>query len=492
MEETIWEHVQDFFEGAVFVYGTTLLVVYALLAIMSLIAITRFKRREKNIDDEKMLGSPIAPGISVIAPAFNEGLTIIGNVRSLLTLNYPHFEIIIVNDGSSDDTLEQMIVEFELVKVDFAFSARIKTQPVRGVYKSTNSAYSKLLVIDKVNGKSKADAVNAAINIATFNYFLCTDVDCILEKNTLLKLIKPVMSEEKKRVIATGATLRMVNSCDVDEGVITRVRPPRQILPRFQEMEYLRAFVLGKMGWSWINCVPNVSGGLGLFDKEVAIKAGGYDHKSFGEDMELMTRMVRYAYDNKIDYAIRYIPITLCWTEGPSTVKIFMRQRTRWSRGLSQLMFAHIKMLFNPRYGRMGLIVFPYNFFFELLAPIIEFLGVIYYIVLICLGMINWHFAILLLIFVYTYSIMISTTAILWDQITFRYYKSWKEVASLCVMPFYEMILYHPMIMVFALRGYYYFLTGKKHTWGNMQRKGFNTTAAKMATANNNNTQAVK
>lgn len=490
MQETLWEQVQGFFEGAVFIYGTTLLIVYALLAVMSLIAITRFKKRAKNVDDEKMLGSPIAPGISVIAPAFNEGLTIIGNVRSLLTLNYPNFEILIINDGSNDDTLEQMIAEFELVKVDFAFSARIKTQPVRGVYKSTNSAYSKLLIIDKINGKSKADAVNAAINIATFNYFVCTDVDCILEKNTLLKLIKPVMSEEKKRVIATGATLRMVNSCDVDEGVITRVRPPRQILPRFQEMEYLRAFVLGKMGWSWINCVPNVSGGLGLFDKEVAIKAGGYDHKSFGEDMELMTRMVRYAYDNKIDYAIRYIPLTLCWTEGPSSIKIFMRQRTRWSRGLAQLMFAHLKMLFNPRYGRMGLIVFPYNFFFELLAPVIECLGVLYYIVLICLGMINWPFAVLLLIFVYTYSIMISTTAILWDQITFRYYKSWKEVASLCVMPFYEMVFYHPMIMIFALRGYYYFLTGKKHTWGNMQRQGFNTTAAKVAAANN--TQAVK
>lgn len=481
MQETLLERIEDFYEHLVFTYGTTLLITYTLLAILSLLAIVRFLRRDKNIDYNDMLQSPIAPGISVIAPAFNEGLTIISNVRSLLTLQYPLFEIVIINDGSTDDTLEKMIREFELEEVDFAYNVKLVTQPVRKFFKSRNEAYARLLVIDKVNGKSKADAVNAGINACAFDYFVCTDVDCILDRSTLLKLIKPVMDEEKNRVIATGATLRMANSCDIDQGVITRVRPPKQWLPRFQEMEYLRAYVLGKMGWSWINCVPNVSGGLGLFDKEIAIKAGGYDHQSFGEDMELMTRMCRYCYTNNIQYAIRYIPITLCWTEGPSTLKIFMRQRTRWSRGLAQLMFAHMKMLLNPRYGRMGMVVFPYNFFFELLAPIVEFLGILYYIILICLNLINWKFAILLLVFVYAYSVMITTLAILWDQITFRYYKSWREVASLCIMPFFEMFIYHPLIVLFALRGYYYFITGKKHGWGNMTRKGFGNTATNVA-----------
>lgn len=461
------------YENTLFVYGLVLLFTYALLAILSMLAIRRYVKRDNDHQLNLLSSSPMAPGITILAPAFNEGLTIVSNVRSLLTLNYPNYEIIIINDGSTDDTMQQLINEFKIVPVDFAYNIRIQTKPVRYIYKSTDPAYSSLLVIDKVNGKSKADAVNAGINVAAFDYFVCTDVDCILHKDTLLELIRPVMQEEKKRVIAVGATLRIANSSEFDEGVLVRMRAPKQLLPRFQEVEYIRSFVLGKMGWSYINCVPNVSGGLGLFDKEVATRCGGYDHSSFGEDMELLTRMCRYAHDNHISYAVRYIPKTLCWTEAPSTVKIFSRQRVRWARGLAQLMAAHFSMFLNPRYGKMGLIVFPFNFFFELLAPLVEFSGIIVYIVLAVLGKINWPYALLLLLFVYTYAIMITTISILWDQLSFRYYKSWKEVAYLCFTPFMEFLLYHPLIVINSLRGYYNFLTGKRSTWGNMQRQGF-------------------
>jgi cellulose synthase/poly-beta-1,6-N-acetylglucosamine synthase-like glycosyltransferase len=259
----------------------------------------------------------------------------------------------------------------------------------------------------------------------------------------------------------------------VDGGVITKIRAPRKFLARFQEMEYIRAFVLGKMGWSYINAVPNVSGDLGMFDKEIAVKAGGYDPISFGEDMELLMRMNRYTKENKINSAVRYVPMTLCWTEGPTTLKIFARQRTRWGRGLIQLMWAHRKMMFNSRYGKVGLITFPYNFFFELCAPLVEFLGVLYYIYIAFFGNVNWPYAIILLIFVYTYSVMISTFAVLWDQLTFQYYKTWGDVVRVCAMVFIEMLVYHPLIVFFALRGYFFFLTNRKHSWGNMQRQGF-------------------
>lgn len=471
--DRLWEILINVYESGIFIYGTFLLLSYGMLAIFSLIAVKAYARKDKFDEDELLLRSALAPGISVIAPAYNEGLTIIYNVRSLLTLKYPKYEIIVVNDGSTDNSMDQLISEFDLVQVEFAYHIKIQTKPVRKIYKSSNPAYARLMIIDKVNGKSKADAVNAGINAAAFDHFVCTDVDCILHENTIIELIKPVMKEKKKRVIATGATLRIANSCEFDQGVMTRMRAPRELLPRFQEVEYIRAFVLGKMGWSLMNCVPNVSGGLGLFDKEIAIRSGGYDHNSFGEDMELMTRMCRFAHDNKIDYAIRYIPKTLCWTEAPASVKIFNRQRSRWARGLSQLMYAHFGMFMNPRYGRMGMVVFPYNFFFELLAPIIEFTGIIYYIVAASLGLINWPTAIVLLILVYTYSIMITTVAILWDQLFFRYYTSWKDVILLCLTPFMEFFLYHPMIVLFSLRGYYNFITGKKSAWGNMQRRGF-------------------
>lgn len=460
-----------FYEGSVFVYGGLLLMIYALLALFSYMAIRNFLKKETYTNYGNLQNSTLAPGISVLAPAYNEGVSIIMNVQSLLTLNYPVFEIVLINDGSTDNSMEQLISEFDLVAIDFAYHPKIRTKPIVNVYRSTNPAFSKLTVIDKVNGK-KADALNAGVNVASYDYFVCTDVDCILDKDALLKLIKPVMEEPAKRVIATGATLRIANSCEIDKGVMLRMKPPRNLLARFQEMEYIRAFVLGKMGWSFINCVPNVSGALGLFDKEIAIKAGGYDPASFGEDMELMIRMCRYSCDNRIDYAIRYIPTTLCWTEGPATIKVFNRQRTRWARGLAELTYAHFRMLFNPKYGRAGMITFPYNFFFELLAPIIEMTGLIYYIFLIVTGGLNVPYALLLLLFVYSYSIMITTMAILWDQLAFRNYKSWREVLLLCSTAFLEILLYHPLIVVFSLRGYYYFLTGKKNSWGNMQRRG--------------------
>ncbi len=473
MGENFVEYASAFFETTVFVYGSGLLLLYAMLAMLSFINIRLFLRKESYTDYSVIVASPLAPGISVIAPAFNEGLTIISNVRSLLTFDYPNYEVIIINDGSTDDTLEKLMKEFSMVKVDFAYDVKISSKPVRGVYKSTDEAYAKLVVVDKENGKSKADATNAGINIAAYPYFLCTDVDCILHNQTLQMLIRPMMEEEHKRVIATGATLRMANSCEVDEGVLIKIRAPRPLLARFQELEYIRSFVLGKMGWSYINAVPNVSGGLGMFDKEIAVKAGGYDSVSFGEDMELRLRMSRYVYDNKIDAAVRYIPTTLCWTEGPSSMKVFMRQRTRWGRGLLQLLLTHRAMFLNPAYGRVGMIVVPYNVFFELLAPVIEFLGIIYYILLIYFGLVNWPYAIILLIFVYTYSVMISTLAVLWDQLTFQYYRNWKDVAMIALMAFVEMLIYHPLIVVFALRGYYFHLSNRKHSWGNMQRKGF-------------------
>jgi cellulose synthase/poly-beta-1,6-N-acetylglucosamine synthase-like glycosyltransferase len=483
MGETFVEYASAFFETTVFVYGTGLLLIYAMLAILSFMNIRLFLRKESYTDYKVIVGSPLAPGISVIAPAFNEGLTIISNIRSLLTFDYPNYEVIIINDGSTDDTLEKVVNEFSLVKVEFAYDIKLSAKPVRGVYKSTDEAYAKLVIVDKENGKSKADATNVGINVSAFPYFLCTDVDCILHEQTLQMLIRPMMEEEHKRVIATGATLRMANSCEVDEGVLIKIKAPRPLLARFQELEYIRSFVLGKMGWSYINAVPNVSGGLGMFDKEIAVKAGGYDPASFGEDMELRMRMSRYVYDNKIDAAVRYIPNTLCWTEGPTSVKIFMRQRTRWARGLLQLMMAHKKMLFNPAYGRVGMVVFPYNFFFELLAPVIEFLGIIYYLFLIYFGLVNWPYAIILLIFVYTYSVMISSFSVLWDQLTFQYYKTWKDVIRIVLMVFIEMLIYHPLIVIFSLRGYYFHLANRTHVWGNMQRRGFKKAETKPSKA---------
>ncbi|HEX5552338.1 MAG TPA: glycosyltransferase family 2 protein, partial [Chitinophagaceae bacterium] len=224
---------------------------------------------------------------------------------------------------------------------------------------------------------------------------------------------------------------------------------------------------------SLINCVPNVSGALGLFDKEVAIKAGGYDSRSFAEDMDIVIRMSKYMLDNKLKYAVRYIPTSQCWTEGPSTLKILNRQRTRWGRGLFEVMVNHRKMIFNPRYKREGLIILPYNLFFEFLAPAIEVCGILFLIYLILTARVNWPGVIILLAFVYLYSVMITTLSLCWNQLAQRHYKTWREVIGLALMAFLEPFLYHPLIVFFALRGYFAHLSGKTNSWGNMQRKGF-------------------
>ncbi len=483
MEDTSF----NFFEYFVFFYASSMFFCYAVLGIFSFIKILRYKTYTSRLDDEFLLRSPLTPGISIVAPAYNEEKTIIVNAKSLLTLNYPLFEVIIVNDGSKDRTLELLIEEFDLVETPYAYIEKIKTKPFKRIFKSQNPEYSKLTVVDKVNGGTKADASNAGINASQYPYFLCTDVDCILDRNTMLRMIKPVLNSNIK-TIGVGATLRMSNSCDISEGVIERVRPPKALIPRFQELEYLRAYLFGKMGWSLLNCVPNISGGLGLFDKEIAINAGGYDGGSHAEDMDIMVKMASHMINNNREYKIEYIPVSCCWTEGPPNVKILSRQRIRWATGLAQIFVVHRKILFNYRYKKLGLVVFPFNFIFEFLAPIIEFLGIIWFIVLIIKGDVNWPMAGYIFLYSYFFGIAVGNMVLLLDNFIQRQYHSFREVFSVWVIILLEPFIYHPLLVYFSLRGYYNFFTSKQMEWGTMTRQGFNTTKTSVKNASQNPT----
>lgn len=462
----------NFFEYFVFFYATSMFALYMMLGIFAMLNITKYRKYNIEVDDEFIFHSDYIPGISVIAPAYNEERTIIVNVKSLLTLNYPKFEVIIVNDGSKDRTLEYLIEEFHLEETSFAYIEKIKTKPYKRIFKSTNPLYQKLTVVDKVNGGTKADASNAGVNASKYPYFLCTDVDCILDRNTLVKMIKPILNSNEK-VIAVGATLRMSNSCDVEDGVITRVRPPKGIIPRFQELEYLRAYLFGKMGWSFVNCVTNVSGGLGLFDKKVAVNAGGYDGDSHAEDMDMMVKMATYMIHNKEKYKIEYIPDSCCWTEGPPNLKILSRQRTRWATGLAQIFSVHSKVLFNRKYKRLGIITFPFMFIYEFLAPIIEVTGLIYFIYLILKGEVNWSLAGYIFMYSYSLAIMFGTLVIFLDNFVHRHYKSLREIIGLWLTIFLEPFIYHPLLNYFSLKGYFNFYSSREMEWGTMTRQGF-------------------
>ena len=464
-----------FYEYCVAIFSASYILFYVFLSFLSYRAIAKHLKNQKHLSDDILMRSNHLLGVSIVAPAFNEGVNIVYNVKSLLAQTYPKFEIIIINDGSTDNTLAQLIEEFELVKVNFFYQERILTQRVRGHYKSTNPVYSKLLIVDKENGKSKADGSNAGINSAQYPLFLCTDVDCILKRDTILKLAKPFM-ENDTRIIATGAGIRISNSCEVKDGLLHKFHFPQEWYPRFQELEYVRSFLFGRMAWSQINGLLLVSGGLGMFDKEIVIKAGGYWHKSLGEDMELITRMRKYMHETKEKFLIKYIPESLCWTEVPATRKVFIRQRTRWGRGLIQTLYLHRNMFFNPKYGKTAFLVLPFFFLFEFLVPIVELLGLIYVIVSIFLGILNLQFLLLVSILVYFFYLLITIISILIDDSLYKSYYSYKDLITLIGMAMIEPIVYHPFNVYASLKGYWNFIINKEQKWGVMVRRGFQTT----------------
>lgn len=478
------ENLTYFFQYLVFFYATLIMLAYVFLTIMSNINIRRYKWKFTEKEDKILKESPYAPGISVIAPAYNEEKTIIANVNSMLTLDYPLFEVVIVNDGSKDRTLDLLIQEFELVETPFAYVERIRTKPFKRIFKSTNPKYDKLTVVDKENGGTKADASNAGINASVFPYFVCTDVDCILSRDALLKMIQPVL-DSSVQVIAVGGTMRMANSCEIDEnGVITRVKPPKRIIPCFQEIEYLRSYLIAKNGWSVINAVPNVSGGFGLFDKSVVIEAGGYDPISHAEDMDMLTRMVTYMRDFDKEYKVAYIPATTCWTEGPPNLSVLNRQRTRWGRGLLQFFIVHRKVLFNRKYGRVGMLTIPFIFFFEFLAPIIELLGLFMLIFFLLTNQVNFETAAVMLGYVYFLGITITSMSVILDLKTAKLYTTFKEYLKLIAFSFVEIVLYHPFVTFFSVKGYIDFLSRQKFEWGAMTRQGFDQKKAQAVADN--------
>jgi len=435
---------------------------------------------QNRFTDYRVLSSSIyAPSISLLAPAYNEGKNIAENVRSLLSIFYTNMEIIVINDGSTDNSLQILIELYELEKRDYFVSYEVESLEIKGVYKSRNPLYNKLIVIDKENG-GKSDSLNAGINISSNKYLICIDADCILEQDALLKMMKPFLKQtEGERVIASGGVIRVANSCDIENGELIKVNMPLKYLPRIQVLEYIRAFILGRMAWSRLNGLLIISGAFGAFDKEIVIKCGGYSHKTVGEDMELVVRMRRYMEDLKLKYRITYIPDPLCWTEVPESISILGRQRNRWMRGTIETMYTHKKLFLNPSYGVLGLLSYPYWFFFEMCAPIIEIGGFVLLVILALLHLMNWDFFFLYLLCILLFSYLYSAFAILMEVLTFHQYKRRIDVFSLLLTSLTEPFIFHPFIVISSARGYFdYFFKNK--VWGIMTRKGFTLKSVKI------------
>lgn len=457
--------------NAVFIITALIFTTYLVLTVFSAVTLRKYLRKNSYVDYNSIVASPLAPSLSVIAPAFNESETIIDNIRTLLSLYYNNYEVVIVNDGSKDDSLEKIIAAYELEKVNYYFDYRLPCKRIRGVYKSRNRSFKKLTVIDKANG-GKADSLNAGLNVCRNDLVVSIDADSIMEPDALLKLVKPFMEAKEKRVIGVGGVIRIANSCEIADGHIQKVNLPKKFLPRAQVMEYTRAFLMGRMAWSELDGLLLISGALGMFDREIVIKSGGYSTSTVGEDMELVVRIRRYMSEHGLDYDVVYIPDPLCWTEVPSSLKVLARQRSRWTRGTMETLYTHRKLFFNRKYKKLGLLGYPYWLAFEYLAPIIEFLGICWFTFLVITGSLNWPFFLLLLGFVYFFAVSLSIWSVLFEEITFHKYEKRRDVMRLVAIAFLEPLFYHPLVMLMNIKGNVDKLL-QRNKWGKMERKGF-------------------
>ncbi len=461
----------DIFNYLILFFSGLVMLSYIVLAAISGFSLKAYLQKNRFINYNALLALESAPWVSLIAPAYNEGKTIVENVRSLLAINYNNFDVIVVNDGSKDNSIQVLVDTFGLVESSLKYNPQISTKNVKAIYKSSNPSFSKLIVVDKKNG-GKADALNTGINVSKNPYLVCIDVDCIMDKDVLLKLAKPYLEASDKRIIATGGVVRIANSCVIKAGKLIEVKAPGNFLARAQVIEYLRAFILGRMAWNKLDGLLIISGAFGMFDREIAINAGGYDTNTVGEDMELIVRMRRYMIDNGEDYTVQYIPDPLCWTEAPESYKILGKQRSRWMRGTMETLWKHKKMMFNPKYKLLGLLSYPYWMFFEYYAPIIETIGVLITILLIALGIISWKFFLLFLLLVYLYAVMFSMIALFSEEATFQRYETLQDLRMLTTVALLEPLIFHPFTVYAAVKGNWEKVRGNKG-WGEMTRTGF-------------------
>jgi cellulose synthase/poly-beta-1,6-N-acetylglucosamine synthase-like glycosyltransferase len=441
---------------------------YLVMLIVALKTTAAHQRRLQSYRLDWFKASPLAPPITMIVPAHNEEKSIRVAVRNLLELDYPELEIIVVNDGSEDRTLDEMREEFRLRPVRTVYIPEAKCAPVRGLYRSELDG--RLLIIDKESGGSKADAVNAGLNAATSPYVCVVDADSVLERDALLRIMVPIMADPK-RVVAVGGIIRVLNGSVIEGGHLKRVRLPRNSIEVIQVIEYLRAFLIGREAWGQGNMLMIISGAFGVFRTDLVRAVGGYRSRAIGEDFDLVARLHRHLLEKRVGYHIDFVPDPMCWTEVPSDLRSLARQRARWQKGLLGMLLPNLDMLFRPRYGRIGFLALPHLWLFELFAPIIEITGIATIVLAACLGVLSRPFFLQFLLFGYAFATVISIGAVLQEEVTYKRYNDWQDVVRLVSYCFLEHFPYRQLHMIWRLQGLWQYLRGDL-SWKPLKRKG--------------------
>lgn len=455
------------FEAGVLAYFLLLNTLYLAFAVVAFFRLRAHSRRAVSGELGALMRSAAMPGVSIIAPAHNEEATVVDSVRSLLQLNYPQFEVVLVNDGSKDRTLDRVVRRFGLLKAPTPGDQLIRTQAIRGVYRSPS--LPDLIVVDKDNG-GKADSLNAGIGVARYPLVCLIDADSLLEPDALTRVAQPFV--EDPSTVAVGGVVRIANGCGVDGSRVTDVRLPRHPLALVQVVEYLRAFLPGRVTQSACNALAIISGAFGLFRRQAIIEAGGLRVDTIGEDMELVVRLHRMYRERRQPYRVVFQPDPVCWTEVPESLAMLGRQRNRWQRGTLQVLTFHRTLIFNPRFGWLGMFSLPYYLLFEALGPVVEVAGYGVTVGAVGFGLIDWHYAELLFLVAVVFGALNSVAAVLLDELSFRRYPRLRDVSMLALVGVLENFGYRQLTTLWRIRGIVDFLRGKQ-SWGAMTRKGF-------------------
>ena len=442
-------------------------IAYLLMLLIALRTSAKHHHLLESYHLDWMKETDLAPPISIIVPAHNEEKSIRVAVRKLVELDYPELEIVVVNDGSHDRTLEELEQEFHLRLVRTHYVSEVKSAPVRGLYRSQTDPM--LVVVDKEAAGSKADAINAGLNVVTSPYMCVVDADSVLERDALLRIMLPVV-QDQERVVAVGGIVRVLNGSKV-EGRQFRPRLPQKSIEVIQVIEYLRAFLIGREAWAQGNMLTIIAGAFGVFRTDLVRTVGGYRARAIGEDIDLVARLHRYLLELGASYRISFVPDPVSWTEVPSDLRSLGRQRARWHKGLVDVLWVNRDMLMRPRYGRIGCFALPYLWLFELMAPLVEVLGMATILIAAVLGSLSRPFLLQFLLFGYAFATMISIGSVLQEEITYRRYNDWRDMARLISYCFLEHFPYRQLHMVWRLQGLWQYLRGD-HAWGSLKRKG--------------------
>jgi cellulose synthase/poly-beta-1,6-N-acetylglucosamine synthase-like glycosyltransferase len=465
--QLFWGEIVKFFGVFIAVFMVVVISFYTIVLVISIFQL----RKKYNLDHdqayEDYMDEFYTKPVSIIVPAYNEEAGIIPSVRSLLSVNYPTFEIIVVNDGSTDNTLEKMILHYEMKEIQKVVRLQVETKPIRKIYQST--LLPNLFLVDKENG-GKADALNVGLNFSHYPYFCSLDGDSVLENDAFLKVMKPII-DSNEEVIASGGSVRIANGCQIQNGTVQKIALSDKPIVVMQIIEYLRAFLMGRIGLSRHNLLLIISGAFGVFSKHWVLEAGGYRTDTVGEDMELVVRVHRMLKDRKLNKKIVYVPDPVCWTEVPEDIKFLRRQRRRWHRGLFESLWNHRKLTFNPKYGSIGFISFPYFWIVEFFGPIIELSGYIFMVFCLFLGGVYIEFAILLFLLSCLYGSIYSMAAVLLEEWSLTKYPKVSDIIKLFLYSLTETLWYRPMTVFWRCEGIWQVIK-RDTSWGEMKRKG--------------------